>query len=44
MRKFLILCLAILPLGMWGQSGYIKGLVQDKDFQEPLPFANVLIE
>jgi len=26
------------------QTGYISGVVQDKDFQEPLPFASVLIE
>ena len=28
----------------YSQTGIISGIVNDKDFQEPLPFANVMIE
>ncbi len=41
--KLLFLLLLFFSFS-YSQTGIISGIVNDKDFQEPLPFANVMIE
>jgi len=42
-QKFLLLLL-MLPLGLWAQTGALKGTVRDNTTGDPLPGVNVLVE
>lgn len=44
LRPLLLCALSILSLPLWSQKGIIKGRVYDEINNEPLPFANVIIE
>ena len=42
--NFLIACVTLLSLSTNAQSGLVRGTVIDADFQDPVPFANILVK
>lgn len=43
-RVFIIINLCVLSVALWGQNGIIKGRVYDVLTNEPVPFANVVVQ
>jgi hypothetical protein len=44
MRSFFIIVISLIALSAYSQSASVKGTITDKNTNEPVPFANIVVE